>query len=80
MEPWLKDGLFDFGDREFFVRGIDSFTEMVRKRYTRGSPLYLWSNRFIFGGRAVCYQMKGRCEFGKIFQDESAWLRSGPAA
>ncbi|MBI1921673.1 MAG: AarF/ABC1/UbiB kinase family protein [Geobacter sp.] len=72
MEPWLKDGLFDFGEREFFMRGIESFMEMTRKRYTRGSPLYLWSNRFIFGGRAVCYRLKGRCEFRKIHQQESA--------
>ena len=72
MEPWLKDGLFDFGDREFFMRGIDGFMELARKRYTRGSPLYLWSNRFVFGGRAVCYRLKGRCEFGKIYEQESA--------
>jgi aarF domain-containing kinase len=76
MEPWLKEGVFDFGDREFFMRGIDNLIETTRKRYTRGSPLYLWSNRFIFGGRAVCYRMKGRCEFKKIHEQESAWLRS----
>jgi predicted unusual protein kinase regulating ubiquinone biosynthesis (AarF/ABC1/UbiB family) len=72
MEPWLKEGLFDFGDRAFFMRGIDNLMEMTRKRYTRGSPLYLWSNRFIFGGRAFCYRMKGRCEFRKIYLQESA--------
>jgi aarF domain-containing kinase len=76
MEPWLKEGLFDFGDRDFFLRGIDGFLEMTRKRCTQGSPLYLWSTRFIFGGRAVCYRMKGRCEFGKIFRQESAWLET----
>lgn len=73
MEPWLKEGLFDFGDRDFFMRGIQSIMEMTRKRYTRGSPLYLWSNRFIFGGRAFCYKLKGRCEFRKIFLQESKW-------
>jgi aarF domain-containing kinase len=72
MEPWLNDGLFDFGDREFFMRGVDGLMEMTRKRYTQGSPLYLWSTRFVFGGRAVCYRMKGRCEFRKIFSQESA--------
>ncbi len=71
MEPWLYDGLFDFGDREFFVRGIDGLMELTRKRYTRGSPLYLWSTRFVVGGRAVCYRMRGRCEFGRIFRQES---------
>jgi len=78
MEPWLKEGLFDFSDREFFMRGIDSIMEMTRKRYTRGSPLYLWSNRFIFGGRAFCYRMKGRCEFRKIYLQESAFIASLP--
>ncbi len=78
MEPWLKDGLFDFGDREFFLRGIDNLMEMTRKRYTRGSPLYLWSTRFILGGRAFCYRLKGRCEFRKIFLQESSWLHNSP--
>jgi predicted unusual protein kinase regulating ubiquinone biosynthesis (AarF/ABC1/UbiB family) len=73
MEPWLEEGLFDFGDRAFFMRGIDNLVEMTRKRYTRGSPLYLWSNRFVFGGRAFCYRLKGRCEFMKIYKQESAW-------
>lgn len=72
MEPWLKEGLFDFGDREFFMRGIDSIMELTRKGYTRGSPLYLWSTRFVLGGRAVCYRVRGRCEFREIFLREYA--------
>lgn len=72
MEPWRQEGLFDFGDRAFFLRGIDNFMETARKRYTRGSPLYLWSSRFLFGGRALCYRMQGRCEFRKIHQQEAA--------
>lgn len=73
MEPWLKVGLFDFGDRDFFLRGIDNFMEGVRKRYTRCVPMSLWTNRFTFSGRAFCYKLKGRCEFRKIYQQESAW-------
>ena len=73
MEPWLHEGVFDFGDREFFRRGIDNFAEGVRKRYTRSVPMSLWSNRFTFGGRAFCYKLKGRCEFRKIYKKESAW-------
>jgi aarF domain-containing kinase len=75
MEPWLEEGLFDFGDRDFFMRGVDGLMEMTRKRYTRGSPLYLWSNRFVFGGRAFCYRLKGRCEFMKIYKQESVWYQ-----
>ncbi|MFH1028385.1 MAG: AarF/UbiB family protein [Pseudomonadota bacterium] len=72
MEPWLQEGLFDFGDRDFFRRGIDNMIEMTRKRYTRSVPLTLWSNRFTFGGRAFCYKLKGRCEFRKIYLQEFA--------
>jgi hypothetical protein len=74
MEPWLQEGLFDFGDRKFFLRGIDNFMEGVRKRYTRCVSMALWSNRFTFGGRAFCYRLKGRCEFREIFKQESAGL------
>lgn len=86
MEPWLQEGLFDFGDRKFFLRGIDNFMETARKRYTRSSPLYLWSSRFIFGGRALCYRMQGRCAFRQIHQQEAAsgefsgsqWILASP--
>jgi len=76
MEPWLQEGLFDFGDREFFLRGIDNIVEMARKRYTRSVPMTIWSNRFTLGGRAFCYKLQGRCEFRKIYQQESAWVPS----
>ena len=72
MEPWLKEGLFDFGDKAFFLRGVDNIMEMVRKRYTRSVPMTIWSNRFTLGGRAFCYRLKGRCEFRKIYGQESA--------
>jgi hypothetical protein len=71
MEPWHQEGLFDFGDRDFFRRGTDNFIEAVRKGYTRSLPMTLWSNRFTFGGRAFCYKLKGRCEFRKIYKQES---------
>jgi hypothetical protein len=73
MEPWMQEGVFDFGDSAFFRRGIDNFAVGVRKRYTRCVPMSLWSNRFTFGGRAFCYKLKGRCEFRNIFLRESPW-------
>ncbi len=73
MEPWQQEGLFDFGDRNFFLRGIDNAMEAARKGYTRSLPMTIWSNRFTFGGRAFCYKLKGRCEFRKIFKQEAAW-------
>ena len=73
MEPWQQEGMFDFGDRAFFLRGIDNVVEATRKGYTRSMPMTIWSNRFTFGGRAFCYKLKGRCEFRKIYLQESAW-------
>lgn len=72
MEPWLTEGLFDFGDEEFFRRGIDSFLEVMRRRYDRGKPLYIWTNRFILGARGITFRLKGRCDFRKIYEEESA--------
>lgn len=72
MEPWLTEGLFDFGDREFYRRGIDSFLDVARKRYTRGRPLYLWTNRFILGARGITFRLRGRCDFRKIYEEESS--------
>ena len=76
MEPWQQEGVFDFGDRVFFLRGIDNVIEAARKGYTRSLPMTIWSNRFTFGGRAFCYKLKGRCEFRKIFLQESAGLHN----
>ncbi|MDD5104693.1 MAG: AarF/ABC1/UbiB kinase family protein [Desulfuromonadaceae bacterium] len=73
MEPWQQEGLFDFGDKAFFLRGIENVIEAARKRYTRSVPMTIWSNRFTFGGRAFCYKLQGRCEFRNIFLRESAW-------
>lgn len=71
LEPWQTEGLFDFGDREFFRRGVDAFMDISRKRYTRGAPLYLWTNRFVLGARAIVYRMRGRCDFRRIYEEES---------
>ncbi len=79
MEPWQQEGVFDFGDRDFFLRGIDNAIEATRKGYTRSLPMTIWSNRFTFGGRAFCYKLKGRCEFRKIFLQESSCARQDPA-
>ncbi|MBI1919615.1 MAG: AarF/ABC1/UbiB kinase family protein [Geobacter sp.] len=71
MEPWKTEGLFDFGDEEFFRRGIDTFLDVMRRRYDRGKPLYLWTNRFVLGARGITFRLKGRCDFRKIYEQES---------
>ena len=73
LEPWLSEGLFDFGDREFFRRGIDALAEVTRQGYARGMPVHIWSTRFVLGARAVVYRLKGRCDFKSIYRQESGW-------
>lgn len=76
MEPWLHEGVFDFGDRAFFLRGIDNVMESFRKRYTRSVSMTTWSNRFTLSGRAFCYRLGGRCEFRKIYMQECTAARN----
>ncbi|MBI5576154.1 MAG: AarF/ABC1/UbiB kinase family protein [Deltaproteobacteria bacterium] len=76
FEPWLTEGPFDFGDVDFYRRGIDGLVAVARKRYTRTPPLHLWTSRFIFGSRALAYRLKGRCDFRQLHRQEYP----GPAA
>lgn len=71
FEPRMTMGLFDFGERDFFRRGIDTFLDIYRKRYSRSKPLYLWTSRLVLGVRAIAYRMKGRCYFKKIYEREA---------
>lgn len=70
MEPWGTEGKFDFGDKIFYQRGVNSFMTLMRKGYTRGLPLFLWSNRTIFGYRGLAYKLKGRADFTAIVTQE----------
>ncbi|WP_085814061.1 ABC1 kinase family protein [Geoanaerobacter pelophilus] len=72
LEPWLSEGLFDFGDKEFFQRGMDAMRQATRKGYLRGMPLHIWTTRFVLGARAVVYRLRGRCHFKEIYLQESA--------
>ncbi|ACM20376.1 protein kinase, ABC1 domain-containing, putative [Geotalea daltonii FRC-32] len=75
LKPTLTEGLYDMGDREEFLRGVTSLMEMTRKGYTRGSPLYLWTNRLCLGARAVGYRLKGRVHHQKIQRQEFAAVK-----
>ena len=77
MEPWTKEGLFDFGDRDFFRRGVEATMELCRKGYSRGAPTWIWANRFILGARGVVYRLRGRCDFHKLYAREMALLQTG---
>lgn len=72
FEPWLSEGLFDFGDKEFFQRGLEALRQATKNGYLRGMPLHVWTTRFMLGARAVTHRLGGRCHFREIYLQESA--------
>jgi aarF domain-containing kinase len=79
---WLaqhRGGPFDFGDEAYLRRGIDLFTEMFRKRYTRSRPSTPAIARLNFGVRALLYRLKAKIDVWPITEEEvkaTGWDRS----
>ena len=72
-------GPFDFADEADFRRGIDLFTEMVRKRYSRARPCTPVIARQNFGIRSMLYRLKANIDIRPIAEEEvkaTGWDRS----
>ena len=72
-------GPFNFGDEADFRRGIDLFTEMVRKRYSRALPCTPVIARQYLGLRSMLYQLKANIDIRPIVEKEvkaTGWDRS----
>ena len=63
-------GEFDFGHEADFRRGVDLFTEMVRKRYSRAYPCTASISRQNFGIRSLLYRLKARIDVRPIVEEE----------
>ncbi len=77
------EGEFDFGDEADFREGIELFTELVRKRYSRARPNTPSIARSQFAMRAVLYQLRAKIDVGLIAEEEvkaTGWDRSEYAA
>ena len=73
------DGPYDFGVESDFRRGVDLFTEMVRKRYTRGHRTTPTMARQNFGWRSLLYRLKAKIEIRSLAESEiqvTGWDRS----
>ncbi len=70
-EPVLKEGSFDFGDSNYFSRGVEYFAELLRKRQTRSRPINLWLTRGVYGLRAILARLQVCFDFGEIYRAES---------
>jgi len=77
LRPMASEGLFDWGDVEFFRRGVTIYGELLRKRLTRGMPHYIWTNRFLFGFRAISYRLRGRNGFAEKHRREKGLAEQG---
>jgi predicted unusual protein kinase regulating ubiquinone biosynthesis (AarF/ABC1/UbiB family) len=79
---WLtqhKGKPFDFGDEPYLRRGIDLFTELIRKRYNRSRPSTPAIARLNFGVRALLYRLKAKIDMRPIAEEEvkaTGWDRS----
>ena len=70
---------FDFGDEADFRRGIDLFSEMIRKRYNRARPSTPAIARLNFGVRSMLYRLKAKIDICPIAEAEvkaAGWDRS----
>lgn len=73
------DGPYDFGVEADFRRGVDLFTEMLRKRYSRGHRTTPTIARGNFGWRSLLYRLKAKLEIRPLAESEvlaTGWDRS----
>jgi aarF domain-containing kinase len=72
-------GPFDFADEADFRRGIDLFSEAVRKRYTKNRPCSPVIMRQHMGWRSILYRLKANIDIRPIAEEEvkvTGWDRS----
>ena len=72
-EPALKNGFFDFGDRDFYQRGIDLHTESIKKPHSRYNSLYNWWSRSILYHRTLLYRLQSCIPYRDIYEKEKTY-------
>ena len=70
MEPVSKPGPFNFGDEAHFQRGLDWFSNTVRKRITRANPMYVYFNRSNFGIKAMLLRLRAEVDVHEVLRQE----------
>jgi predicted unusual protein kinase regulating ubiquinone biosynthesis (AarF/ABC1/UbiB family) len=63
---------FDFGDDAHLRAGIDWFMRLVRKRYVKSHPTYLYLYRSIFALKALLYRLRAQVDVKEVFARERA--------
>ncbi|MBU0485702.1 MAG: AarF/ABC1/UbiB kinase family protein [Proteobacteria bacterium] len=75
--PIVSEKLYDWGDSDFFLRGMELNLEMVQKGCSQSMPLCIWTNRMTYGFRAICYRLKCQNYFGRICREERERAQNG---
>ena len=70
-EPLQQDEPFDFANSDYIKRGIDTYTEIIRKRYMRSKPVNTWINRNFIGLRLMGYRLGARVNVKRIADAET---------
>jgi predicted unusual protein kinase regulating ubiquinone biosynthesis (AarF/ABC1/UbiB family) len=70
-EPVDCQGPFDFGDLDYFRRGVGLYGELVRRRYTRARPASTWFTKCAYGMRAMFAHLKAKFDLGEVFRGET---------
>ena len=70
-EPIQHEGPFDFGNVEHLQHGIHVLIGLVRKRYTRSHPMYVYLNRSVFGLRALLYRLRAQVDVKALHRQEA---------
>jgi aarF domain-containing kinase len=72
-------GPFDFADEADFRQGIDLFSEMLRKRYSKTRPCTPVIMRQHMGWRSLLYRLKAKVDIRPLAEEEvkaAGWDRS----
>lgn len=71
-EPVVTLEAFDFGDPNYFRRGMGLWRDLLRRRYVRTLPVNTWITRSFVGLRAILYQLGARVPLGRILREETS--------
>ncbi len=69
-EPAMEDRPFNFGDEDFYQRGIDIYTESLKKSYIHYKSLLNWWARSIVYHRTILYRLRSCIKYRHICDRE----------
>lgn len=77
--PYYTPGPFDFGSIEYVQEGVDRFTRIARRRYSRGHESNLLQLRWCIGHTMMLYRLGANIDATPIAEEEvpaAGWDRS----